>query len=152
MAKKKPTPLKILQGTFRKDRDGPEPEFTIAAEPPAPPAFLSRDGKAHWRELSPELHRLGLLTVVDVNALAMLCATWARIRRIERALDAEGQVIVGVKGKPVRHPLGPELHQQQAHYLKLLTEFGLTPASRGRVSFKGSTDTGGDNAFLFGQE
>ena len=64
----------------------PELEPLQTAEPPKPPRYLTRLAAAEWRRLAPELHRLGLLTVVDVAPLAAYCQAYARWRAGEEAL------------------------------------------------------------------
>src|SRR5215813_4818923 len=73
---KKPSALKLLQGTFRADRTSPnEPKPEIAI--PDVPAHLSAEAKAEWERLAPELARLGLLSRIDRGALAGYCEAWS---------------------------------------------------------------------------
>src|SRR3954470_22329956 len=80
-----PTNLKVLRGTFRKDRvhsAEPQPEAAM----PTCPSFLSKEAKKEWRRLSGELYILGLLTRLDRAALAGYCAAYARWAEAEAHL------------------------------------------------------------------
>ena len=80
------------------------------------------------------LHRLGLLTEIDGQALATYCQTWARWREAEQKIKEYGMVIKGKGGYPVISPYvavaNPAMHQMRA----FLMEFGMTPSSRSRVT------------------
>jgi phage terminase small subunit len=80
MSHRTPTHLQVLRGNPSKRPIRPELEPLQTAEPPKPPRYLTRLAAAEWRRLAPELHRLGLLTVVDVAPLAAYCQAYARWR------------------------------------------------------------------------
>lgn len=66
---RKPTALKILQGNpghQKLPRNEPKP----TADFPTRPGWLEPEAKREWMRVCGELHRLGLLTVVDRAALA----------------------------------------------------------------------------------
>src|SRR2546421_647039 len=89
----KPTGLKVLEGTYRRDRAKREPKPLPVA--PACPSWLDATGRAKWRELKPQLDRLGLLTEIDGDALAAYCSAWSRyqaaLNRL-RTADAETSI------------------------------------------------------------
>lgn len=135
-----PTPIKALRGN-----PGKRPLNAAEPRPPAArptcPSWLSRDAKAEWRRIVPELEQVGLLTQVDRAALAAYCQSYARWRQAEAALDDglrielfkvtnEGEAIVyQVIQKPE-----VAIAQKERQLMKaFLTEFGLTPASRTRL-------------------
>ena len=63
----------------------------LPEKPPKPPDFLSAAAKAEWDRLAPELHRLGLLTVLDHGPFAALCqatAMWSEVLEAE-AIEAD---------------------------------------------------------------
>jgi P27 family predicted phage terminase small subunit len=79
---------------------------------------------------APEMERLGLLTVVDGPAFAALCQTYARWREAELKLSGD------VDGGPTaqeRFHLTAEIGRYLAQIRAFCSEFGLTPASRGRI-------------------
>jgi phage terminase small subunit len=103
----------MLTGTYRADRANPlEPR--LAAGRPRRPAWLSESARGHWRRLVEETEALGVLTSMDGVALAILAQT----------LDAYVQFQDDWRARSAFSKLT----------LTLLREFGLTPASRGRVN------------------
>jgi len=115
---RKPTPtgLKVLAGTIRPDREVPDmPEFDLIEKFPDPPPHLGVDGKEMWNNLGPQLVRAKVLQIVDLYALEQLCGFWEMIRKKMKA--------------------GMETNAAEQTALKaLFSEFGMTPASRRKVS------------------
>jgi phage terminase small subunit len=71
-----PTNLKLIKGSYRKDRalkGEPKPAPAL----PEPPEFLSPGAKQEWNRVAPELHKLGLLSQIDVAALSCYCEAWS---------------------------------------------------------------------------
>lgn len=69
---RKPTRLRILEGNPSKrplPNNEPQPDPTM----PECPDWLMADAKEEWHRVAPELHRIGLLTIVDQTALAGYC-------------------------------------------------------------------------------
>jgi hypothetical protein len=119
MTARKPTALKILQGT-----DAHHPERRNPAEPrPAlgakPPPWLPRNGPARsaWRRLAPVLTATRVLTVADAEALALACLALSDF--LEARADANGWRRADAAWK---------------RYSGMLVQFGMTPSSRVRVS------------------
>lgn len=112
---RKPTGLHVLTGTSREDRHGDrgdEPKPKLGAKPPS---WLPEKAREVWRRPAPRLLRLGLLTVVDGEALALLCAHLATAGEMMRA------------GQPVTRRLSAEIR----HFF---AAFGLTPGDRSKVT------------------
>jgi phage terminase small subunit len=73
----------------------PKPQPEIAADVPEPPPFITGYAADEWWTTAPELHRLGLLTRIDVPSLAAYCQPsgsgawrlkhWRRCRRTIRS-------------------------------------------------------------------
>jgi len=129
--KPKPTKLKKLEGV-RADRiNENEPE-------PGPgkvtcPRFLSKEAKAEWRRIAPELNRLGLLTPIDRAAFAAYCQSYGRWVQTERLLLEKGVIAKGAKGQVIASPLLWISTSASKMMLKFGIEFGLTPSSRSRL-------------------
>ena len=129
---RKPTALKVLEGTDRPDRANPdEPQYTelTAAEPPD----TLRDGRAVqiWHDLVGVLGSQRVITVADRLALTELCNQQSEVDQVRRA-----------GGMP-----GPGDKTQ----LRLMfAEFGLTPASRSKVSGVGPSKADNEFAELIG--
>jgi len=67
-------------------------------------------------------------------ALVMYVTTWAQLLAIDEQLDREGHILHTPDGKPYKHPLTGMRKQASEFLLKVCCEFGLSPASRSRVS------------------
>lgn len=137
----KPTHMKILEGNPGKrpiNKSEPKPKATI---PPCP-RHLSKEAKAEWRRISKELATLGLLTAIDRAALGGYCAAYARWAQAEEAMQAEDFKMVEVTDKGYSHVnawfivANNSLKQMRA----FLTEFGMTPSARSRVTVPEAKD------------
>lgn len=125
----KPTKLKVLHGTARPDRVSPdEPQPKVAYEIPVPPSHLDRFGKQVWRLLAAELHRLGLLTEVDLPAFAAYCDTYGQWRKASAVLQK-----MDVLDEDYRR-VAVSVEKARNDMRLAGNEFGLTPASRARLS------------------
>jgi len=129
--KPKPTKLKKLEGvrTDRINENEPEPK----AGKVTCPRFLSKEGKAEWRRIAPELTRLGLLTPVDRAAFAAYCASYGHWVKTERLLQEQGVLARGNKDQIIASPLLWISTSASKMMLKFGVEFGLTPSSRSRL-------------------
>lgn len=84
-----PTSLHIIRGTFRKDRaPAHEADPTPVLKVPAPPSGLPAAGRGMWKRLAAELVTKGLLTVVDLEALEVLCMQYGMARELWKAIRA----------------------------------------------------------------
>lgn len=129
----KPTALKLLEGNPGKralNRNEPKPQ-PIA---PRAPLWLNADARREWRRVAPELERLGLLTRVDMAALASYCEAYALLMRAAKAIDAEGLVLTSQSGYAQPHPAVGIVQRSMQNIRAFCSEFGLTPSSRGRMS------------------
>jgi P27 family predicted phage terminase small subunit len=135
---KKPTALKILNGNAGKRKlnaEEPKPEVEI----PECPDFLHPIAKEEWARITPALFRLGLISGLDVAALAAYCQLYARWRQAEEFIADEGSVFsvecVSEKGG-VYYMTRPEVAISHRYYqlmAKYLGQFGLSPASRSSI-------------------
>jgi phage terminase small subunit len=81
MPARKPRELFLLNGRGDgRDSAGRKvpvsPKFIRQA--PQPPSWLSREAKAEWRRVTPQLERLDLVNQEDRATLAAYCETWRR--------------------------------------------------------------------------
>src|SRR4051812_32068274 len=81
--------LKILSGNPGK-RPVNSPPRPAGADP-APPDWLQGEARAEWGRVASELHKLGLLTVLDVSVLAVYCICYQTWAEAVRAVAREGQ-------------------------------------------------------------
>jgi P27 family predicted phage terminase small subunit len=130
---KKPTALKILQGTDRADRRNKnEPKPPVSA--PNPPEHLSEYAKEEWDNITKILLPLGLLTELDKAALSGYCQAYGRWRLAEEQLNKESLVIETQSGNVIQNPLVGIANKAMEHMRKFICIFGLSPADRSRVS------------------
>ena len=101
---------------------------------PQCPQWLSREGRKLWRRLAPELKRLGLLTIVDGPALTSLCEAYAEWRQAAAIIRKEGLTLETPTGYLQERPEVAIAHKAQMRVKAWAAEFGLTPASRSRIS------------------
>ena len=139
MNKAKPTVLRVLEGNPGKqpiNQNEPKPDSDI----PSYPDWLEDEAKREWDRIVPELHRLGLVTKIDITAIIGYCQSWARYVEAEKYLSDKDSVMVTDSGYMQQVP---QVGMSQK-YLKLcqsfMTEFGLTPSSRGRIQLPGQSE------------
>lgn len=129
-----PTALKVVRGE-RPDRiNQNEPRPTVSAKVPTCPAHLSASAKRVWRRLAPELHRAGVLTDWDREALGVWCEAVVIHRQAVEELQSAELVITGDNGNQVKNPLLQIVRDSAQTIRAFAGEFGLTPSSRGRIS------------------
>lgn len=142
--KPKPTNLKKLEGDIHKER-WPKNEPQPSSGKPTCPGHLSRIAKTEWYRISKELDVLGLLSQIDRAALAAYCSAYSRWVKAERAITALEKKWEDVdpafslitptpNGTFQVQPLVSVSNKALVLMHKYLTEFGMTPASRTRIS------------------
>lgn len=133
MNPRKPTNLKIIEGTFRKDR-AVQREANPEADVPPVPEHLSDEAKAEWERVSKELCSLGLLARIDRAALAAYCECWADWVEASRMCSTEDgrdrKVIKTAAGNFVENPYFSIKKRTAELMHKFAVEFGMTPAAR----------------------
>lgn len=146
----KPTHLKLITGNPGKRKLNKNEPKPTAGIPPVP-EHLSNEAKAEWDRIAVELNAIGLLTHVDRAALAAYCQAWADWVEAEEQLRRYGKMVKSPVKTVTRRSGGAELTEtsggfpMQSPFLpirnraleimhKFLTEFGMTPASRSRIS------------------
>lgn len=145
--KPKPVALKVLAGNPGKR---PIKAQTVRPVPRAPycPRWLSPAAKDEWRRVVPELDKLGLLTEIDVAALAAYCQAYARWREAEAILEREGIVVEHTNKagatNVVTHPAFFIAQKYAQQMRAFAAEFGMTPSSRARLSLPEVEDDADD--------
>jgi P27 family predicted phage terminase small subunit len=129
----KPAELKVIQGTFRKDRVAPD-YLSPPVEAPECPAWLGAEAKEVWKDLVPELEALGVIARIDQLSLAALCAAVQRWREASRILEERGLTFETEKGFVGQ---APEVAIERASWKEIRAwchHFGLTPGARTRIT------------------
>lgn len=129
--KPKPEQLKVIQGTFRKDRANPhEPEAKgnlITA-----PEHFSSDQKAIW-DYAVSHAPSGVLRNIDLSILEIWVTAYVLYREALQRLGTSGQVITTKTGYPITNPFMVNMNKQAGIMIKTAAEMGFTPSSRSRI-------------------
>ncbi|PCJ18014.1 MAG: phage terminase small subunit P27 family [Candidatus Cloacimonadota bacterium] len=135
---KKPTNLKKLEGTYRKDRANdaePQPDIVI----PKCPKILGREGKKEWKKITKHLESLQLISNLDETALMLYCRAYENYIQAEQNINQEGNIATSEKGVSYISTNA----QLSAMYFKqmktILVEFGMTPSARAKVQVQKQT-------------
>jgi P27 family predicted phage terminase small subunit len=128
-----PTPLKLLAGNPGR-RPLSQAEPTPAPRLPRAPEHLGPEARKEWRRAGRFLLQLGLVSDLDHAALAAYCTAYGRWVEAEQALKAYGLMLKSPNGFPVQSPYLAVANRALEQMRSLLSEFGMSPASRSRVS------------------
>ncbi len=129
----KPTFLRVLNGNPSRrplNENEPKPK----KEMPSCPGHLNKEAKKEWKRISKKLFNLGLLTEIDGQALALYCQAWANWKDACEHIEKTGMIIRASKNNyPILNPYLSIANKAFDQMRMLLSEFGMTPASRSRV-------------------
>lgn len=164
----KPTALKLLEGNPGKRKlNENEPTYEPTA---TPPDWLTEDALVVWNKFCKELKATGILTTVDVNAFGRYCDAFAQWLKLKDFINKNGtsypiyeketvmeMVPSVVPGKMVEKPIkkkvavGAQAFPQAKQYkeisellLRMEQQFGMTPASRTKLTGTGGSSGGGE--------
>jgi P27 family predicted phage terminase small subunit len=141
-----PTILRELRGN-----PGKRPFNKLEPKPktgePRMPRDLSKPAKKEWKVYTKMLLKLGVLTVADGDALAALCEAKTLWREAINDVRKRGiliTVMAATRNGPVeiqkKNPAIAVMESQAKLVKSYLESFGMTPASRTRVSVNPNTD------------
>jgi P27 family predicted phage terminase small subunit len=133
--KPKPTKLKLVDGNpGKRPLNESEPDPDQEEECPQAPERLNDVAKAEWDRIAPELYNLGLLTKIDTAALEAYCSAYARWLEAEDKIRELGMLVKAPSGYPIQTPYLSIANKAIEQIKAFLTEFGMTPSSRSRIS------------------
>lgn len=160
-----PTHLKLVTGN-------PGKRPINVREPKAPPGMPERPkhltgaaARAAWARFGKLLLDIGVLTQADGAALERLAETYVEVVELQRAITAHGRVYVTYSDTPEldkegrllpRQPMyraRPEvaMHSDADRRLRaVLSDFGLNPAARSKITVGGSKEKDDPAAKYFG--
>lgn len=130
--KPKPRNLRLVQGDRTSRINDDEPNVPVAS-PPAPDHLVGEEVDA-FEETAGKLARMRVMTEADVDALAMYAVNFVRWKEATAKVREMGLVVKSPKNYPIQNPFLAIANRAQKDCLSVLTEFGLTPSSRTKVS------------------
>jgi len=135
--KQTPTALKVLRGTTRPDRLNPNEPAASPESPQVPPFVTGR--AAYWfGVLAERVAELGIASRTSSEALGLAAVRAAEVEAHTSTIDRDGthyETENSSGGRMIRpHPAVAQRADAMRHLQSLLAEFGLTPASLGKVS------------------
>lgn len=149
---KTPTSLKVLNGNPGKrplNKNEPKPKPKI----PACPNWLNEDAKKAWKQLAPELKKLGLLTIIDGQAFALACQSYGIYVECEKKLMEHGRVMVIARENGDYEQQRPEVsigNNALKNFKSFCSEFGLTPSARAGIEINTDDAEGEFDSLLSG--
>lgn len=136
-----PTNLRLLKGNPGKRAiNKNEPQGN--ADAVKMPSGLTARGKKVWRKVAPMLQSAGLLTDLDVLALKGLCDAYADYEDYREQVAQSSPIIKAPSGYPVQNPLISIERKAWEKFMRLMAEFGMTPAARSRIQVEQPDDEG----------
>ena len=135
--KPKPSALRRVQGNPGK-RGFNDKEPQPPAGLPDCPDHLSEAARQEWHRLAQTLHDMGVLTTVDRAALAAYCQSWGRWVEAEEKLQESPTLFKTPSGYVQQSPWLSVANKQLELMGRYMSELGITPASRSRVSVQGA--------------
>jgi P27 family predicted phage terminase small subunit len=132
--------------------DSLQPEIEL----PGVPAHLLPEAKKEYRRIKDELLRYGLVSKIDRAALCLYLQSWAELVYAEKMLarkmkaaqkkmdeaeaacqeytGGDGMTEVTTNGNVIYSPWWVIANKMRGQVDKFLSNFGMSPSSRGRVS------------------
>lgn len=136
---KTPTHLRLVKGNPSKraiNKNEPKPPSGV----PQIPKHFDKRGKYWFKRMGEELDAVGVMSTLDAKALELLVEAYTEYRHHCEVLDEEGytyQTGSATGEKIVKaHPAAAMKADVWKRIRAMLSEFGMTPASRSKVEIK----------------
>lgn len=148
----KPTPIKLLEGNPGKrplNENEPAPEVGT----PKRPAWLSAPARRHWRQAVETLSGMGVLTVADGTAVALMSNALAEYLDASKEVEDRGLTFIDTRMDRDGNVVSEVIKANPAVAIRadawrrvnlMLQQFGLTAASRAKVKVQKPKE---ENAF-----
>ena len=130
-------------GGYRPDRHG---SWDMPIKRPRKPNKMHVESKKVWEKVCDVMEAAGTISVLDELALTLLCDTMVIYKKAHDQVMDDGFLIQSTTrhGTMTKtHPATQIRDNAQTQILRILKEFGMTPAARGQ---KPSTEKGGEAA------
>lgn len=128
--------LKIVDSEYQPPANVPRPEPVL----PKMPTGLSKEAQREWRRVAKPLYKLGLLTELDKNTLALYCELVGRYERAQAVLLEEGDTYTKPNGEPKQKPEYYIMKDCLKEIRAFITLFGLAPSARMRMELPEPTN------------
>lgn len=154
--KRKPTKLHLIQGTARPCRIN-KSEPAAPNEPPSSATELDSRASFWFGVIVGRLQSMGVASSVDSEQVMLLAIRLAEIDECNADIKQHGRTTVKIElieipdvdGKMITkaqkyirsNPAVAQRSEAMRHAQSLLAEFGLSPASRGKVSKQGDSES-----------
>ena len=139
--KPKPIEVKMAEGAHLKNPQRFRDKKPKASEhEPVMPSDLTPQAAKEWERIEQLMRAAGMWSATYQTTIELYCETYASYLHAREQVRKSGIAIIqedkdgNVQVK--RNPFSVELHKYKQETLQLLTELGMTPSSRGRVSAK----------------
>tara|TARA_B110000977_G_C10863431_1_gene410686 strand:- start:3 stop:470 length:468 start_codon:yes stop_codon:yes gene_type:complete len=149
---RKPEALKRLEGTFRKDRQ--QHGVDLPAGLPEKPEWATHDpmASALYDQVASQCYSMGVGTDVDALGFALLADQLSMYLRLRALVAADGPIIFseGSTGQKTQKPHAAlaQMNVAYTNIVKLMSEYGLTAASRTKVDAKKPIEVDSFDSFL----
>lgn len=133
---RKPTEIKIADGTYRKHRDkgrGKEVKQQALEGIPDPPEHLGETGRVKWIEAASWLLQCGILEPRYLHSLLLYGEAWDRKERAENAVREQGEYLTTFTGGMQKHPAMNVIREAFDQIHKLHGQFGFTPSASASI-------------------
>ena len=135
--RRKSKTAKIVQGTFRPDRDGDrtEPKIDPVKDPAAlvRPVWLDDDAIECWDYTLPIMIRMGTITVADRQHFIDYCLMVSTLYAAQKDIDENGLTVMGAAG--IKKNPAVTIRDEAVKQIRLhAADLGLTPASRAALN------------------
>lgn len=148
---KTPTHLALVKGNPSKravNKKEPKPPSGV----PPVPKHLDKMGKYWFKRIGEELDAVGVMTTLDSKALELLIEAYTEYRQHCDVLTEEGYTYktVSATGEDIvkAHPAAVMKSDAWKRIRAMLSEFGMTPASRSKVGASGPAEADPLEEFL----
>ena len=140
--KRKPTALKIVQGTYRADKQGDpeqEPKGAALASVPKPPKSLKGCGVEKWHAIGEMLLAQGILEDRFLDVVEQACIAFQEAEAMAAVIEKEGWFVESMRtGFKLKHPAVDVRNKSLDVFRRCLLELGFTPASAATVRVAGA--------------
>ena len=127
--KKKPTALKVLQGTARHEDNNrnevkPKPVIPVYSD------AITQKAKHKYNKVAERLEKLGIISELDGDQLSIYCQCWIEWENLTEMIREDGMFVSGQNGSKVKNPMLQVRRDICSELRGLAAQFGFTPSSR----------------------